>query len=1377
MKRNRPGDTAKAARLSSTVDSPISVPVVADQRAGISTQQAVPSSQGSKQTDAEQQQQQQQQNLLTPHTLRLLKLIRNGTAQHAAQASSHLTVLTATTASPVQLWDVLGRLQGYLVAADWRTRRHAAAALQGVARHLPVTDQVHFYESTAVRRDPNTAANAAVAVTTETTDNTNTNSKNVCYLEVADLVQSMDAVLTEGRLLLATSDKQYDSGDHAEQELLQDLDQTAATDVDFVERRIQLQRRILAQRLGLLALGQVVGEQDLLPDTISSQDMVQSASLSLENKPEAKRQKHADRIRKRMQQDKDGDDDNDSSTGTHSVRALLVMKMQEERTNTVTTGAASHRSPQTLLATELIYRMFDASWHVRHGALLGTLSLLRAWRSQVGSTSFGVWPQDILARCLCVLALDRFGDFSGALAPTDPVSSSNTAAATTGGVVAPVRETAAQLLSVLFSMAPQSLQKTTLELLYRLARYPSEWEVRHGALVALKFVTVILVAAKKEQPSKASEEWNQTVVQDIARAAIDHLTDDSDDVKSVASQILSEFVRAFSDRLPQFIWDAPRPLWEALCKAKSVSSCIIDLVALFSLFLRRDCATTLQVLDSRADGEAESGGDILETLARLLDSDFGSVRNSTLQSIAVAVGPLSQTVAEEEASVVSEKTIASLCLLVNRVSDLYFTEETLDAATSDHEVPAQDGQGALLDSAWSCIADAATRCISRSDKFRDALELELVCRFFGINRKRASRDHFHCSSQAAEALAAFLDVLGSSAECGPITELVIRSYLQSPWAIQCEAACMLFRAISRRYRVGKQLRGIRAQLMEALQSRLMCIDVEQESELGNTIKSSSIANLCDQAFVEGVSGIRSGKRSVAASVEAIVGVWKETIGARELNPTSGESSRPTTVTSMRVDAALSGAILAGGLPSKITPIVRALMTSLKNEVSVARRNEMCGYIAELLRLIEEDASSKFERAHTKIISTLCNMVTDDVDTNRTPSTSVGLSGAIRVIQSVVSSMPRDKTLQDLVPLWVLIAPLSSKVLLSVDDQTLMRSANLLQTVCGGLVSETSLTFHIIDTSVPNLVFLACREDPIGVGQLCFATIQSLCKVNAQRVLSQAVSVLLKYLGDRSTDSRRLSACRLLAALLEDSGMEICPFVRCLLPLVMSLMTDPLKECSQIANNMFASLVRVAPLVREGSSVMVNAADSDLQSEAVVDHLILGKPLPPYMLPKAIEDSLKQGGIILRQYQVEGIAWLQFLQSVKLNGALCDSMGLGKTLQALIGIAIAHHSSGICGEPEQPSLIVCPSTVAGHWVSEIDKFFPNQSIFRALYFAGNASERKAQWRNALSNCNIVVTSYSVLRSDIALLSSRDWLFLCLDEGHLLKNPKTGKAYYE
>jgi hypothetical protein len=339
-------------------------------------------------------------------------------------------------------------------------------------------------------------------------------------------------------------------------------------------------------------------------------------------------------------------------------------------------------------------------------------------------------------------------------------------------------------------------------------------------------------------------------------------------------------------------------------------------------------------------------------------------------------------------------------------------------------------------------------------------------------------------------------------------------------------------------------------------------------------------------------------------------------------------------------------------------------------------------------------------------------------------------------------MSDEKTLEDLTPLWSLLAPICSFEPTSGDEHVFTQSVNLLRAVCGGLSRAKHLTFHIIDASVPNLVFLACQEGPVDAQELYFATIKELCSVNPVR-LGPALSALTTYLNDRNQDSKRLAACQLWNLFLKTLQWRSVHFSFLLLH-VMSLMTDPSQECSPNCQQHICISCSFRTLVQEGSSLMVGTGELDY-SESVVDHLILGKPLPPCTLPRAVAGALKEGGIALRQYQIEGIAWLKFLQTVKLNGILADEMGLGKTLQALVGMAITHHDNLADGDKtEHTSLIVCPSTVVGHWVAEIDKFFPGQSIFRSLYYAGSASERKLIWSSTMPRCNIVVTSYCLKR---------------------------------
>ena len=127
--------------------------------------------------------------------------------------------------------------------------------------------------------------------------------------------------------------------------------------------------------------------------------------------------------------------------------------------------------------------------------------------------------------------------------------------------------------------------------------------------------------------------------------------------------------------------------------------------------------------------------------------------------------------------------------------------------------------------------------------------------------------------------------------------------------------------------------------------------------------------------------------------------------------------------------------------------------------------------------------------------------------------------------------------------------------------------------------------------------------------------------------------------------------------------------------------------------------------------------------------------------------------------------------------------LGKTLQSLVAVAISHCSDMDECTATKRSLIVCPSTVVGHWVGEIHRFFPQSKVLSPFDFTGPAKERRKAWDKESYKHNIVVTSYSVLRSDIDILEKTIWDYCILDEGHLLKNPKTseykldGFTYFE
>lgn len=117
------------------------------------------------------------------------------------------------------------------------------------------------------------------------------------------------------------------------------------------------------------------------------------------------------------------------------------------------------------------------------------------------------------------------------------------------------------------------------------------------------------------------------------------------------------------------------------------------------------------------------------------------------------------------------------------------------------------------------------------------------------------------------------------------------------------------------------------------------------------------------------------------------------------------------------------------------------------------------------------------------------------------------------------------------------------------------------------------------------------------------------------------------------------------------------------------------------------------------------------------------------------------------------------------------MGLGKTLQAsaIVASEIVERRTQIGNEDLLPSLIICPSTLVGHWAFEIEKFI-DVSVISSLQYVGSAQDRMLL-RDSFCKHNVIITSYDVVRKDIDYLGQLPWNYCILDEGHIIKNAKS------
>lgn len=136
------------------------------------------------------------------------------------------------------------------------------------------------------------------------------------------------------------------------------------------------------------------------------------------------------------------------------------------------------------------------------------------------------------------------------------------------------------------------------------------------------------------------------------------------------------------------------------------------------------------------------------------------------------------------------------------------------------------------------------------------------------------------------------------------------------------------------------------------------------------------------------------------------------------------------------------------------------------------------------------------------------------------------------------------------------------------------------------------------------------------------------------------------------------------------------------------------------------------------------------------------------------------GIPLRDYQQRGYQWLYTLDRLRMGGVLADDMGLGKTVQ-IIALLRATRL------PDRCSLVVAPTSLTYNWLSELNRFAPDLS---AVVISGGVPMRERLWRHVTEHgdVDVVITSYPLIRRDIAWIEDYPFRFAILDEAQNIKN---------
>lgn len=186
-----------------------------------------------------------------------------------------------------------------------------------------------------------------------------------------------------------------------------------------------------------------------------------------------------------------------------------------------------------------------------------------------------------------------------------------------------------------------------------------------------------------------------------------------------------------------------------------------------------------------------------------------------------------------------------------------------------------------------------------------------------------------------------------------------------------------------------------------------------------------------------------------------------------------------------------------------------------------------------------------------------------------------------------------------------------------------------------------------------------------------------------------------------------------------------------------------------------------------------------------------EPSRPY---KDIELPLSAGVIpasiaqYLRDYQIDGVAFLHELFVYQKGGILGDDMGLGKTVQVAAFLTVAFGKTGDERDSKRMRkmrrtahhiryprvLIICPGSLIQNWINELGRW----GWWHVDKFHGDTKDEVFEAAKA-GRLEIVITTYHTYRDHRSRLNLIPWDCVIADECHMMKerSSETTKAMNE
>lgn len=1101
--------------------------------------------------------------------------------------------------------------------------------------------------------------------------------------------------------------------------------------------------------------------------------------------------------------------------------------------------------------------------------------------------------QECAIRLLCVLSLDRFGDY------------------VSDQVVAPVRETCAQALGAVFKYMHPTLVHETLNILLKMQCRP-EWEIRHGSLLGIKY----LVAVRQEMLDD--------LLDTILPACKAGLEDPDDDVRAVSADALIPTATAIvtlEDNILHpivlLLWDILLDLDDLSPSTSSVMNLLAEIYSQDEMIPKMFGALTLketEELDLNEAGPVDAAGTLvsrenpymLYTLAPRLwpfmRHSITSVRYSAIRTLErlLEAGCKRNVQEPSDTSFWPSFILGDTLRIVYQNLLLESNDEILlcskrvwrlllKCPAGDLETAAKEYMSAWIELAttpYGSSLDASKMfwpvALPRKSHFRAAAKMRAVKlenESYGNIGLEPGMGTFpqervgDASTNSVKIIvgadvevsvthtrvvtAGALGIFASKLQQGSLHYVIdpLWNALTSSSGVQRQVASMVLISWLKETKI-MDASGIHgsapnfpSHLKEWLLDLLSCTNpafptkdsLLPYAELSRTyskmhneatqllcaIESSGVLkSLLSTSKVDLENLSADDAINLASKIPTMCNdnVGNESLGVNIVDDVESSKQRLLTTSGylkcvqsnlhVTVSALVAAAVVwMSELPARLNPIILPLMASIKREQEEILQQKAAEALAELIC----HCIARRPSPNDKLIKNICSLTCMDpcetpqaivtnsievIDDQGFLSFGTGVSKQRAKVHMLAGGEDRSRvegfisrrgseaalrhlcekfgtSLFDNLPkLWdcltEVLKPIIGESPTPTDEKQVMLAIESVkdpQILINNIQVVRSIAPMLNETLKPKLltllpcIFKCVRHSHIAVRLAASRCITSMAKSMTNDIMGAVLRDAIPMLGDMTSVHARQGAGMLISLLVQGLSSELVSYAPLLVVPLLKCMSDCDHSVRQSVTHSFAALVPLLPLARGLPSPVGVSEDLSRNAEDArfLEQLLDNSHIDDYKLHVGLK-------VTLRRYQQEGINWLGFLKRFKLHGILCDDMGLGKTLQALAIVAsdiVEHHNSN--GEDLPSSLIVCPSTLVGHWAFEIEKYI-DASVVSTLQYAGSAQERNSL-RGHFSKHNVIITSYDVVRKDIDCLGKLLWNYCILDEGHIIRNAKS------